>query len=379
MSYQIPLFDLHMDAAEEEAVLETLRSKWISMGGRTAQFEETFAAHLDVPCVVALSSCTAALHLALRVLGIGEGDDVLVPSLTFVATVNAVRYVGAKPVFVDISGPTDLTIDTADLERKITSRAKAVIVMHYGGFPAEMDKIMAIASEHGLKVVEDAAHAPATDFGGRALGTIGHIGCFSFFSNKNITCAEGGALATADEELAKKARLLRCHGMTTLSYERAKGHATRYDVVDLGYNYRLDDIRGSMLLVQMKKLKQDTHRRRLLWKQYCDELATVEELILPFHDCPHPSSCHIMPVLVREGGEERRDQLREFLASKGIQTSVHYPAAHKFSIYRQEGMALPHTEFAADSEVTLPLFYGLSDCQVTTVTDTIKDFFCNHV
>ena len=379
MSYQIPLFDLHMDAAEEEAVLETLRSKWISMGGRTAQFEETLAAHLDVPCVVALSNCTAALHLALRALGIGEGDDVLVPSLTFVATVNAVRYVGANPVFVDIVGPHDLTVDVEDMERKLTPRAKAAIVMHYAGFPVAMDRVMALAAKHGFKVVEDAAHAPASDFGGRALGTIGHIGCFSFFSNKNITCAEGGALATSDEELAGKVKLLRSHGMTTLSYERAKGHATRYDVVDLGYNYRLDDIRASMLLAQMKKLKENTRKRRELWSQYCRELAAVDELTLPFKECPHPSSCHIMPVVVKNGGEETRDGLREFLAAKGIQTSVHYPAVHRFSIYRQQDVVLPRTEMATDCEVTLPLYYGLDECRVTTVTDAIKEFFINHV
>ena len=378
MSYQIPLFDLHMDAAEEEAVLDTLRSKWLSMGSRTAAFEEAFAAHLDIPCVVALSSCTAALHLALRALDIGEGDDVLVPSLTFVATVNAVRYVGANPVFVDVVGPHDLTMDPSDLERKISKSAKAVMVMHYAGFPAAMDRIMELAVKHGLKVVEDAAHAPASDFGGRALGTIGHIGCFSFFSNKNITCAEGGALATSDDTLAGKVKLLRSHGMTTLSYERAKGHATRYDVVDLGYNYRLDDMRASMLLAQMKKLKQDTEKRRDLWKQYCRELAPVEELIVPFADCPHPSSCHIMPVLVKHGGEETRDRLREFLASRGIQTSVHYPAVHRFSIYRRQRTDLPRTDFASDSEVTLPLYYSLSDCQVTTVTNAVKDFFSNH-
>ena len=375
--FEIPLFELNFGDEEERVVAETVRSGWISMGPRAAELEERFAEHLGVRHAVAMSSCTAALHIAM-VLLVDPGDEVIVPSLTFVATANAVRYAGARPVFADVKGPEDLTLDPEDVRKRIGPRTRAILPVHYAGFPCDMAALAALADEHGLHMVEDAAHAPDAEYGGRRLGTIGQVGCLSFFSNKNMTCAEGGMLVTDDDELARRARLLRSHGMTTLSWDRAEGRATTYDVVELGFNYRLDDIRAGLALVQLSGLGEDTERRRLLRKRYESNLAELPELVVPFRDCTHAACPHIMPVVLRDGDAERRDALRAALASAGIQTSVHYPPVHRFAIYREVGCDLPHTEYAADCEITLPLFGRMAPAQVDRVCEVLAGALAKH-
>jgi len=373
MEYQIPLFDLNFGEEEEQAVLRTLRSRWISMGPNVKTLESRFSLLLGGTNAVAVNSCTAALHLALKVLDIGPGDEVVVPSLTFVATVNAVRYVGANPVFADIVGPEDISLDAEDFLRRITPQTKAVIVMHYGGFSVNLDRFMEIARSRGIAVIEDTAHAPGADFNGRPLGSIGDVGCFSFFSNKNITCAEGGMLVTGNDDHAARARLLRAHGMTSLSYERAKGHANSYDVVDIGYNYRLDDIRGALILAQLDKLAADLERRAQVRQWYLAGLAGVEGIHVPYREHRHISSNYIMPVVLTDGGAERRDKVREKLAALGVQTSVHYPAVHQFSVYSRFASSLPHTEHLAAHEITLPMYPALTADQVDQVCRGLQE------
>lgn len=372
MSYQIPLFDLNYNEEEEKAVLEVLKSKWISMGEKTARMEEDFARHLGVRDAIGVTNCTAALHLALRVLDIAAGDEVIVPSLTFSATVNSIRYTGATPVFADITGWEDFSVSPEEIEGKITPRTKAIVVMHYGGFGCEMDKIMALAKKRGLFVIEDAAHAPDSEYQGKKLGSWGDVSCFSFFSNKNISCGEGGLIATDQEALAKKLRLLRSHGMTTLSYERAKGHATTYDVVELGYNYRMDDIRSALVNSQFKKLPGDIKRREELRKHYIEKLSGIEEIWIPYKNYPHKSCHYIFPLLLKDSTAERRDDLRQALADEGVQTSVHYPAVHRFSIYKDYTCPLPKTEYVADNEFTLPLYFSLKEEQIDYVVEALK-------
>jgi dTDP-4-amino-4,6-dideoxygalactose transaminase len=281
MSFKIPLFDLSYDEQEEKAVLETLRSKWISTGPKCQELEQLFCDSLDVKHALTVSSCTAGLHLAMLVLGVKEGDEVIVPSLTFAATANAVKYVGATPVFADVKSVSDLTIDPEDIKRKITKRTKVIVPMHFGGFAADMDTIMDLAKKHNLKVVEDACHSPLSEYKGKKLGAIGDIGTFSFFSNKNLSTAEGGILISNNEEYIQKAKLLRSHGMTTMSYERAKGHATTYDIETLGYNYRLDDIRASLGVVQFNKLRKDLEKRLEVRKWYLEGLKNISNIIIP--------------------------------------------------------------------------------------------------
>ena len=373
MEYDIPLFALNYGPEEEEAVLATLRSKWISMGPRTAQLEKTFAGMTGSPHAVAVTNCTAALHMAMEILEVGPGDEVIVPSLTFVATVNAIRYADAIPVFCDVVGLDNLNLDPRHVEQLITPRTRAIVVMHYGGFPCDMDAIMALAQKHRLPVVEDACHGPLSEFRGRKLGTLGDIGCFSFFSNKNISTGEGGIMLMNKQEHFEKAKLLRSHGMTTLSYERAKGHAVSYDVVALGYNYRIDDIRASLALVQLDRLQGDLEKRARVRSRYLERLREVDEVIVPFAAHTGVVSNYIFPAVLRNANEATRAAVRDYLHSRGIQTSVHYPPAHRFSIYRNTGTALPRTEMAADREVSLPMHGSLKMAEVDRVVDALKE------
>lgn len=372
MDYKIPLFDLNFGEEEIQAVIETIRSKWISTGPKCEELENLFIEMFKVRYAVSLSNCTDALHLACITCGIGIGDEVLCPSLTFAASVNCIRYVGATPVFCDIVGIEHLNIDPEDIKRKITSKTKAIIVVHLAGFPAKMDEIMAIAKEHNLKVIEDACHGPLSEYKGQKIGTIGDVATFSFFSNKNISTGEGGMLITNNEEIAKRARLLRSHGMTTMSYQRAKGHATVYDIVDLGYNFRMDDIRASIGCVQMRKLQTDLEKRACVRSKYVEELSKIEGLVVPFADNTEFVSNYIMPVVLVNSTKDKREEVRNNIHASGIQTSNHYPAIHKFSIYKNYGAVLPQTEYVADNEITLPMYADLTNEQIEFIVQTVN-------
>lgn len=370
--YKIPLFDLNYDEHEIQAVTEVIKEKWISGGPKCRKLEEMFCRQLKTEYACAVASCTAALHLALRAFDIKEGDEVLVPSLTFAATVNAVKYVGAEPVFCDVISLQEPTIDPLEIQKKITEKTKGIIVMHYAGFPCRMDDIMEIAGEKQLYVIEDACHGPLSEYHGKKLGTIGDIGCFSFFSNKNISAGEGGMIVTNHEKIMDQIRLLRSHGMTTLSYERALGHACEYDIVDLGYNYRLDDLRASLAIAQLEKLPDDLKKRKKLREQYGKRLGRCDGLWIPFSQNREYVSNYIFPVVLKNSCREKRDQARKKLQETGVQTSVHYPAVHRFSIYNQGGeIHLPITERFADCEMTLPLYGSLSAENVDYICDQL--------
>jgi dTDP-4-amino-4,6-dideoxygalactose transaminase len=360
MEYKIPLFDLNFDQTEEDIVVRTLRSKWISTGPKTVEFENKFAEMLKVNHALAITNCTASLHLALILIGIKPGDEIICPSLTFVATVNAIRYLNAVPVFADIKNYVNLTIDSEDIERKITKKTKAIILMHYGGFSCEMDRILPVAEKNNLRIIEDACHGPLSEFDGKKLGTFGDFGCFSFFSNKNISTGEGGMLITNNTELYNKAKILRSHGMTSLSYERAKGHSTDYDVIELGYNYRMDDLRASIGIVQLDKLENDLKKRTEVRNYYVKQISGITDILIPFMDHKFFSSNYIFPIVLKNSNVIKRNKMREYLAANGIQTSIHYPAVHRFSIYSKFTVKLPKTEYVADNLITLPMFSKLS-------------------
>ncbi|PKO15143.1 MAG: DegT/DnrJ/EryC1/StrS aminotransferase [Chloroflexi bacterium HGW-Chloroflexi-10] len=373
MEWSVPLADLDYGEAEEAAVLGVLRSKWLTMGAVTQEFEKAFAALCGAAYAISVSNATEALHLACLALGIGPGDEVIVPSLSFVATANAVLYTGADVVFADIHSEEDLTISVADIERKITPRTKAMIVMHYAGYACQMPELLALAKEHGLAVIEDVAHAPGAFLEGRALGTWGDVGCFSFFSNKNLATGEGGMLVTQREDLAQKFLYYRSHGMTTLTYDRHKGHAYSYDVVALGYNYRIDEIRAALGLAQLAKLAGNNQRRALLTVQYHQALKGLVEL--PFARHAGEAAYHILPVLLPQGVE--RKAFQDHLRDCKIQTSMHYPPIHRFSYYQKRygiNSSLPLTEAVAAREVTLPLYPGMTGEQLASVVGAIREF-----
>jgi dTDP-4-amino-4,6-dideoxygalactose transaminase len=370
--YKFPLFDLNFDSREEQAVIEVLKSKWISTGPKTAEFEEKFSDMFNVKHSLALANCTVALHLALKLVGVGKDDEVICPSLTFVATVNAVKYLDAIPVFADVVSYDDLTISPEAIEAKITSKTKAIIVMHYGGFACDMDAIVNIARKHNLKIVEDACHAPLSEYNGKKLGTIGDVGCFSFFSNKNISTGEGGMLITNNTDYYTRAKLLRSHGMTSMSYERSKGHSTEYDVIESGFNYRMDDIRAAIGIVQLDKIVEDLKAREIIRQEYIKGLEKLDQIIIPFKDNIEFSSNYVMTILLKNSNAENRNLVRTKLADFGIQTSVHYPAVHRFSIYSENFCDLPITDYVADNILTLPMYSKISVEDVNYIIDKLK-------
>ena len=372
MAYQIPLFNLNFDEREAQAAYDTIKSGWISTGPKNAELEQMFVDMWKVKYAVSMSNCTDALHVCCMVCGFGPGDEVICPSLTFAASANCIRYVGATPVFADIVGPDHINIDPKDIEAKITPKTKGIVVVHMAGFPAKMDEIMAIARKHNLKVVEDACHGPLSEYKGKKLGTIGDCAAFSFFSNKNISTGEGGMFITNNEELAAKARLIRSHGMSTMSYQRASGHATEYDITCLGYNFRMDDIRAAIAIEQLKKLPGDLETRLAVRQRYVERLSKNPRLAVPFADNTEFVSNYIFPVIVLNSTKEQRNALREYIHAAGIQTSVHYPAIHKFSVFNDGKTVLPQTEYCTNNEVTLPMYAALTLDQVDFICDTLE-------
>jgi dTDP-4-amino-4,6-dideoxygalactose transaminase len=371
--WRIPLSDIDLCAEEISSVEAVLKSRWLTMGRVTQDFESAFASYVGTKHALAVTNATAALHMACMAIGLKSGDEVIVPSLTFVASANAIRYTGATPVFADITSETDLNISPDAIEASITEHTRAIMLVHFAGYPCDLPRILELARKHNLKIIEDAAHASGSWLEDRHLGTWGDIGCFSFFSNKNMTTGEGGMAVTNDDSLFEKLRLLRSHGMTTLTWDRHKGHAWSYDVVELGYNYRIDEIRAALGLVQLNKLERNNNRRRYLTQIYQDALHELTpEVTIPFLHYRGVSAAHIMPVLLP--AEVDRVHFMENMKSQGIQTSIHYPPVHSFTAYKGESAkpVLPQTEDAAAREVTLPLYPGMCEDDVVTVTQAIR-------
>jgi dTDP-4-amino-4,6-dideoxygalactose transaminase len=409
MDWKVPLADLDYGIEEEQAVLSVLRSKWLTMGAVTQEFEARFKDLVGSRYALAVSNATQALHLACLALGIGPGDEVIVPSLTFVATANAVLYTGAEVRFADILSPLEPTLDPAEIDRLATPRTKAVIVMHYGGYPCRMDEILAACRRRSLRVIEDAAHSPGAVLAGKPLGAWGDIGCFSFFSNKNLSTGEGGMLTTSALALYEKMKTQRSHGMTTLTYDRHRGHAFSYDVVDLGYNDRIDEMRAALGLCQLAKLPANNARRWNLTCQYWDALKSAGVATLGY-EAPFAHlrrqvesgallpACHLLPILLPQGMQPRfpgkgvpgeatagaptaasaREAFMTRLKERGVQSSIHYPPIHQFSYYRARyggelaSQPLPKTEDYAAREVTLPLYPSMGEDRVDWVLKTMK-------
>lgn len=373
MNWKIPYFALDLGDEEKRAVLATLESNWLTSGPRINEFEEKFATCFEDPSVhaVTVSNCTVGLHLALKAMGIQPGDEVICPSLTFVATSNAVLYCGAKPVFADIASTTDWTISTADIERKITAKTKAIAPVHYGGYACDMTTIMAIAKKYGLLVLEDVSHAPLVKSGNGYLGAIGDCGCFSFFSNKNMTTGEGGMIVTKNPEYLKRIKILRSHGMTTSSYERFRGHAFGYDVTEIGFNYRMDEMRAALGLVQLSKLADFQLKRKRIVTQYKFLMnSLLPHINFPFQNYNGNSGYHIFPILLPP--DASREHVMEAMAAKGIQTSIHYRPVHTFSAYQSLQGNLPILEEIMGRILSLPLYPTLTDDQVGYVVESLK-------
>jgi dTDP-4-amino-4,6-dideoxygalactose transaminase len=336
------------------------------MGPRTEEFEQSFAQLLEVRHAIAVSSCTAALHLAYMAAGVGPGDEVIVPAITFVASAAAIRQCGAAPVLAEVRGPCDLGVDPEDVAALINSRTKAVCAVHYAGYSCDTSRLADLCTERGIALIEDCAHHPL-------CVPVGLAACFSFSSSKVLACGEGGLLATDDDDVARLVRNLRSHAMTSEAWDRHRGHAPGYDVVDVGYNYRIDEPRAALLGSRLERLGEDVDRRRTLVHRYRESLCSVTGISVPYRDGEVDSaSCYAMPVLVER--EELRDEVRALMRERSVQTNVLYPAIHGFSAYASLGRRpLPRSESVARSELTLPLYPHLTDADQDRVLTALSD------
>jgi dTDP-4-amino-4,6-dideoxygalactose transaminase len=332
----IPLFDLRITDEDLAAVEAVLRSDRLAAGEQVEAFEREFAEHLGVRHAVAVNNCTAALHLAYLAAGVGAGDEVVVPSITFAATAAAALYCGATPVFADCAGLHDIGLDPDDVERKLTERTKAVCAVHYAGYPAAVDRLRELCDARGIALIEDCAHSPSADLDGRKLGAWGRAGCFSFFSNKVLAVGEGGLVSTDDDELAAAVRRLRSDP----------------------WSLRLDEPRAALLRSRMRRMEDDIAARRELTLRYRRLLAGLDGVIVPYEDAQvGHSSCYVMPLLLAD--LDRQDAVRAHMREHhGVQTSLLYAAVHEFSAYRRRfpGVSLPVAERIARTEVTVPLY-----------------------
>jgi dTDP-4-amino-4,6-dideoxygalactose transaminase len=363
--WRVPLADVEIGEDEIAAVSETYRSGWLSMGPRTEELERRFAEYVGASHAIAVTNCTAGLHLICLGAGLGPGDEVVVPSLTFVATAAAIRYVGATPVFADIEGIERPWLSAEAASAAIGPRTKAIMNMTYGGHPGDSAPLAALAADHGLILLEDAAHGLGGRLDGRHLGTFGRAGAFSFFSNKNLPVGEGGMVVTDDEDLAARLRLFRSHGMTSLTWDRHRGHASGYDVVELGFNYRIDEPRATLALARLGRLDADNERRGRAVDAYRARIGQLEGVLatLPPVRGAVPAH-HLFSVVLPEGTD--RDRVREVLAEEGVQSSLHYPPVHLLSAYRADA-AVPLTEDYARRALTLPLFPTITEEQIGLV------------
>ena len=373
-TWSIPLFDTEFGQAELEAVARPLQRGWLTMGDEVLQLEDELCTLTGARHAIAVTNATAALQLACAAVGVQAGTEVVCPTLTFVATANAPRSLGARVRLCESVGEGDLTISPESVAANVTESTRAILVVHYAGFACDMSALRAIAAEHDIPIIEDAAHAVFTKHDGTTLGLHGSVGCFSFYSNKNVTCGEGGALVTDDDALARRLRLLRSHGMTTPTLDRHRGVATSYDVAMPGYNARLDEIRAALLRVQLTRLPGFLDRRRHHFTRYVDGFRGTD-ITVPFStgrfiDELDSTGVHIMPVLLPLGID--RAAVMNRLKLDGIQTSIHYPPIHRFDAYAADHRgALQRTAALADRELTLPLFPTMTDDQVDRVAAAV--------
>lgn len=380
MSWKIPLTDVTLGEEEAQAAAEVVRSGWLSQGERVLAFEREFAEMVGAPHAVAVNNCTVGLELAYLAAGVGPGDEVVLPSLTFVATANAAMRLGATPVFADITSLDDLCVDPRELAAKANMRTRAVVLVHYAGWAADVAAARDALREKGLghvAVIEDCAHAPGA--GGRGVdagarcGGLGDLGAFSFFSNKNMTTGEGGMVTTRDEGLARSLRLLRSHGMSSTTWDRHRGHAFSYDVSRVGTNARMDEVRAAIGRVQLGRLADANARRGAVAGWYRDALQAtpIDGLALPFSTGDYGQGAHHILVALLPDGVERA-RVMASMRDDGVQTSVHYPPTHLFSAYRARAPRLPRTEAAARRLLTLPLSPSMSRGDVDVVLDALR-------
>jgi perosamine synthetase len=374
LAYHVP----DIGDAEVAAVAETLRSGWLTTGPKVHAFEHDFAQYIGTPHAVAVNSCTAALHLALDAIGLSEGDEVLVPTMTFAATAEVVLYFNARPVLVD-SEPDTLNVDPAGLERAISRRTRALIPVHYAGHACDMAPILEIARTHRLKVIEDAAHALPASYNGQRVGTFGELACFSFYATKTICTGEGGMVTAANPEYAESVRMMSLHGISKDAWKRYSGEGSwYYEIVRPGFKYNMTDIAAALGLVQLGKCDRMWQARTRIAETYHRALADLEEIALPAARTNVEHAWHLYPV--RLALEQLRISRAEFISlmrEQNIGTAVHFIPLHEHPFYRNRygyrREDFPNASNAYERLVSLPIYPAMTDSDVTDVVTVVRD------
>ena len=375
--HTIPYFVPSIGEEEIQSVVETLRSGWLTTGPKVKQFEQAFAERVSAEHGIAVSSATAALHLALEAVGVTSGDEVLVPSMTFASTAEVVVHLGAKPVLVDCR-PDNLNIDTEDLLRKITTRTKAIIPVHYGGQPCEMDRILGIAQAHNLWVIEDAAHALPARYGDDAIGSLGDVSCFSFYANKTITTGEGGMITTNDDRLAERMRIMTLHGISKDAWKRFSAEGSwYYEIMAPGYKFNMTDIAASLGIHQLARCDRFWEYRQRCAARYDAGFADVSEVSTPFVELNVQNAWHLYVIqLELQQLQINRNEFIRQLNGAGIGTSVHYTPLHMHPYYREtfgyQPDDLPVTKSTYERIISLPIYPKLSEADLDYIIETVK-------
>jgi UDP-4-amino-4,6-dideoxy-N-acetyl-beta-L-altrosamine transaminase len=362
---------------EIDEVVDTLKSDWITTGPKTFKFEEIFFEYVNSKYAIAVNSCTAALHLAVVALGIGNGDEVITTPYTFAATAEVVINSNAKPVFVDVEKDT-YNIDPAKIEEKITDKTKAIIVVHYAGHACEMDKIMEIAEKYDLYVIEDAAHAIGSKYKDQKIGSIGDATCFSFYATKNITTAEGGMITTNRGDLADKMRILSLHGISKDAWKRYSSEGSwYYEIAYSGYKYNMSDLQASIGIHQMKKLDQMQKRREEIADMYNKSFGQIPQITIPTVKSYATHAWHLYPIQVNSDLLSiNRNEFIEALKAENIGTSVHFIPLHLHPYYKEKygfkGDDFPNAESLYKNEISLPIYPNMEDKDVEDVISAVK-------
>jgi dTDP-4-amino-4,6-dideoxygalactose transaminase len=373
---RVPFFVPWITDDDKKAVLEALNSRWLTSGPNVARFEKEFSQYVSVKHAVAVSNCTAALHLVMRALNIRPGDEVIIPAFTFAATANSVLFCGARPIFADIQ-ESSFNISPADIQSKITPHTKAIVAVHYAGQPCDMDEIMEIAQDSHVPIIEDCAHSLGATYGDCQTGSMGIAGCFSFYPTKNITTLEGGMITTNDDDVARRAKLSREHCMTKTALDREKLGSWFYDIVDLGYNYRMNEIQAALGISQLKRVEEGKGRRTVLANYYSDKLRKMTGIVLPTVSEGRSHAYHLYVVrVVNEMFGLTRDELYKHLTARGIGLSVHYTPLHLLTYYKQISNSragdFPVAERAGTEVLSLPLFPTLAEKRIDYISDSIE-------
>ncbi|KPJ69277.1 MAG: UDP-4-amino-4,6-dideoxy-N-acetyl-beta-L-altrosamine transaminase [Syntrophobacter sp. DG_60] len=372
----IPFHKPYITDEEINAVVDTLKGGWLTMGPKTVKFEEAFKKYVGCGHAVAFNSCTAALHLALDAIGLKERDEVIIPAITFAATAEVVCYFKARPIFADVERDTH-NMDVSRIEQKITSKTKAIIPVHYGGQPCDMDEIMQIAKKHNLYVIEDAAHALPSFYKDKKIGTISNITCFSFYTTKPLTTGEGGMATTENEDWAEKMRVMRLHGISSDTWKRHSQEGFwYYEVIMQGYKYNMTDIQAALGMEQLKKLEFMSEKRKKIAQRYNKAFAGIEEIIIPFVKEDRVTSWHLYPIKLRVGGlRVDRNKFIEELRKRGVFTGVHFIPLYRFPFYKNNFdyklSDFPNCEWIYERVISLPIYPGMRDEEIDYVIENM--------